>query len=170
MGDPRPGPSSLQKSDHLKFVAKSSYTVQDLDLLHKEISCKTLSDNSKIDIMQQAVAPCPEIIMSIKDKPTRSLLDSGSKVTLINESYYKENIEHWLLPSSCRYNNLHNLFSLRGVEEGHVPLSKLFKSDIKVGGQLVHHVGILVKKDKFPLIDSKGRKAKTPALLGSNLI
>ena len=41
---------------------------------------------------------------------------------------------------------------------------------LKWGGQLVHHVGILVKKDKIPLVDSKGRKAKTPALLGSNLI
>ena len=35
--------------------------------------------------MQQSVAPCPEIVMSIKGKPTRSLLDSGSEVTLINE-------------------------------------------------------------------------------------
>ena len=120
--------------------------------------------------MQQAVAPCPEIVMSIKGKPTRSLLDSGSEVTIINESYYKEHIEHWLLPSSGSYNNSHNLFSLRGIEEGHVPLSKHFKCDIEVGGQLVHHVGILVKKDKIPLVDSKGRKAKTPALLGSNLI
>ena len=42
--------------------------------------------------------------------------------------------------------------------------------DIEVEGQVVHHVGILVKKDKVPLVDSKGRKAKTPALLGSNLI
>ena len=56
------------------------------------------------------------------------------------------------------------------MEEGHVPLSKHFECDIEVGGQLVHHVGILVKKDKIPLVDSKGRKAKTPALLGSNLI
>ena len=120
--------------------------------------------------MQQAVAPCQEIVMSIKGKPTRSLLDSGSEVTLINESYYKEHIEHQLLPSSGSYNNSHNLFSLRGVEEGHVPLSKHFECDIEVGGQLVHHIGILVKKDKIPLVDSKGRKAKTPALLGSNLI
>ena len=120
--------------------------------------------------MQQAVAPCPEIVMSIKGKPTRSLLDSGSEVTLVNESYYKEHIEHRLLPSSGSYNNSHNLFSLRGVEEGHVPLSKHFECDIEVGGQLVHRVGILVKKDKIPLVDSKGRKAKTPALLGSNLI
>ena len=120
--------------------------------------------------MQQAVAPCPEIIMSIKGKPTRSLLDSGSEVTLVNESYYREYIEHRLLPSSGSYNNSHNLFSLRGVEEGHVPLSKHFECDIEVGGQLVHRVGILVKKDKISLVDSKGRKAKTPALLGSNLI
>ena len=34
----------------------------------------------------------------------------------------------------------------------------------------MHCVGILVKKNKIPLVDSKGRKAKTPALLGSNLI
>ena len=141
-----------------------------MDLLREEIACKTLSDTCKIDIMQQAVAPCPEIVMSIKGKPTRSLLDSSSEVTLVNESYYKEHIEHRLLPSSGSYNNSHNLFSLRGVEEGHVPLSKHFECDIEVGGQLVHRVGILVKKDKIPLVDSKGRKAKTPALLGSNLI
>ena len=119
--------------------------------------------------MQQAVALCPEIVMSTKGKPTRSLLDSGSEVTLINESFYKEHIEHRLLPLSGSYNNLHNLFSLRGIE-GHIPLSKHFECDIEVGGQLVHRVGILVKKDKIPLVDSKGRKAKTPALLGSNLI
>ena len=170
MGDPRPGPSLHQKPDHLKFTAKSSYTAQHLDLLREEIACKTLSDTNKIDIMQQAVALCPEIVMSIKGKPTRSLLDSGSEVTLVNKSYYKEHIEHGLLPSSGSYNNLHNLFSLWGIEEGHVPLSKHFECDIEVGGQLVHRVGILVKKDKIPLIDSKGRKARTPALLGSNLI
>ena len=55
---------------------------------------------------------------------------------------------------------------MRGIEEGHVPLSKHYECDIEVGGQIVHHVGMLVKKDKIPLVDSKGRKAKTPALLG----
>ena len=50
--------------------------------------------------MQQAVALCPGIIMSIKGKPTRSLLDSGSEVTLVNKSYYKQHIEHRLLPLS----------------------------------------------------------------------
>ena len=131
-----------------------------MDLLHEEIACKTLSDTNKIDIMQQAVALCLEIVMSIKGKPTRSLLDSGSEVTLINESYYKEHIEHWLLPSSGSYNNSHNLFSLRGIEEGHVPLSKHFECDIEVGGQLVHRVGILVKKTKSLLSIQKAKRLK----------
>ena len=86
--------------------------------------------------MQQAVAPCPEIVMSIKGKPTRSLLDSGSEVTLINESYDKEHIEHQLLPSSGSYSNSHNLFSLQGIEEGHVPFSKHLECDIEVGGTI----------------------------------
>ena len=97
--------------------------------------------------MNQAVAPCPEITMNIKGKSTKSLLDSGSQVTLVNESYYKEHIEQRLLPSSDGYNNSHNLFSLRGIEESSVPLSKHFECDIEVGGQMVHRVGILVKKD-----------------------
>ena len=62
------------------------------------------------------------------------------------------------------------MFHLKSVEEGHVSLIRHFECNIKVGGQLVHHVGILVKKDKVPLLDSKGRKAKTRAFLGSNLI
>ena len=75
-----------------------------------------------------------------------------------------------MLLSSGAYNNSHNLFSLQGIEEGNVPLSKHFECDIEVGDQVVHRVSILVKKDKVPLVDSKGRKAKTPTLLGSNLI
>ena len=48
---------------------------------------------------------------------------------------------------------------------------KHFKKCVE-SGQLctLAPVSILVKKDKIPLVDSKGRKAKTPALLGSNLI
>ena len=62
------------------------------------------------------------------------------------------------------------MFSLKGIEEGHEPLSKHFKCDIEVEGQVVHRIGIPVKKDKVLLVDSKGSKAQTPALLGSNLI
>ena len=87
--------------------------------------------------MEQAFAPCPEIFMKIKDKSTKSLLDSGSMCTLMNESYFQEYIEHCLQPSSSTYNNSHNLFHLKGVKEGHVPIVRHFKVDVEVGGQTV---------------------------------
>ena len=77
-GSDNPQPGLSQGKDHAKFVAKSHYISQDLDLLLKELSCKSISDNNKLDIMHQAVAPCPEITMTVKGKPTESLLDSGS--------------------------------------------------------------------------------------------
>ena len=88
--------------------------------------------------MHQAVALCPEITVNIKGKQTRSLLDSGSVCTLMNESYFKEHIKHHLSPSSGMYNNSHNLFNLKGVEEGHITLTRHFECDIEVGGQVVH--------------------------------
>ena len=68
------------------------------------------------------------------------------------------------------YNNSHNLFHLKIVEEGHVLLTRHFEVDVEAGGQVIHQVRIFVEKDKIPLLDSKGRKAKMPAFLTSNLI
>ena len=145
-GDPQPGPP---KMDHAKLVAKFCYTTVDLDLLLQEFSCKTISDDSKLSIMHQADTPCPEITMTIKSKPTKSLLDSRYVCTLMNKLSFKEFIEHCLLPLSGMYNNSHNLFNLKGVEEGHVPLMRHYKCDIEVRGQVVHRVGILVKNIEY---------------------
>ena len=67
-----PWPSLAQNKDRTKFVTKLQYTIQDLDLLLKELSCKSISDDNKLNIMHQAVTLCPEIIMTIKGKPTKT--------------------------------------------------------------------------------------------------
>ena len=120
--------------------------------------------------MEQAVAPCPEITMIIKGQKVRALLDMASQVTLMNESYYLQNIQHLLLTVDKDHLNAHKLFNLKGVEDRCVPLTKYFSVDIQVGGRLVHDTGILVKKDNIPLTDSKGRSTRAPAILGCNLI
>ena len=48
--------------------------------------------------MEQAVARCPEITMIIKGQKVRALLDMGSQVTLMKESYFLQNIQQ-LLPT-----------------------------------------------------------------------
>ena len=120
--------------------------------------------------MEQAVAPRPEITMIIKGQKVRALLDMGSQVTLMNESYFLQNIQQLLPTGDKDHLNAHKLFNLKGVEDGCVPLTKYFSVDIQVGGRLVHDIGILVKKDNIPLTDSKGRSTRTPAILGCNLI
>ena len=120
--------------------------------------------------MEQAVAPCPEITMIIKGQKVQALLDMGSQVTLMNESYFLQNIQQLLPTVDKDHLNAHKLFNLKGVEDGCVPLTKYFSVDIQVGGRLVHDIGVLIKKDNIPLTDSKGRSTQAPAILGCNLI
>ena len=139
-------------------------------MLRSTVTCKTLSEAERYNIMEQAVAPCPEITMSIKGHRVRALLDMGSEVTLMNESYYTHNIEALIPTVEQDQLNAHNLFNLKGVEDGCVPLTKYFAVDIQVRGRLVHDVGVLVKADTIKLTDSNGKSTRAPAILGCNLI
>ena len=94
----------------------------------------------------------------------------GSQVTLMNESYFLQNIQQLLPTVDKDHLNAHKLFNLKGVEDGCIPLTKYFSVDIQVRGRLIHNIGILIKKDNIPLTDSKGRSTRTPAILGCNLI
>ena len=76
--------------------------------------------------MEQAVALYPEITMIIKGQKVWALLDMGSQVTLMNESYFLQNIEQLILTVDKDHLNAHKLFNLKGVEDGCVPLTKYF--------------------------------------------
>ena len=146
------------------------YNDTELEMLRTTVTCKTLSETERYHIMEQAVAPCPEIIMSIKGHHIRALLDMGCEVTLMNESYYTQNVKQLIPTVEQDHLNAHNLFNLKGVEDGCVPLSKYFAVDIQVGGRLVHDIGVLVKADTLVLTDSKGKTTRAQAILGCNLI
>ena len=76
----------------------------------------------------------------------------GSQVTLMNESYFLQNIQQLLPTVDKDHLNAHKLFNLTGVEDGCVPLTKYFLVDIQIGGRLVHDIGVLIKKDNIPLV------------------
>ena len=156
--------------DPKQFLGKRVYNESELELLRTTVTCKTLTEAERFSIMEQAVALCPEITMIIKGHKVRALLDMGSQVTLMNESYFLRNIEQLILTVDKDHLNAHKLFNLKGVEDGCVPLTKYFSVDVQVGGRLVHDIGILVKKDSIAVTDSKGRTTRAPAILGCNLI
>ena len=160
----------LKIYDPKQFLSKRVYNESELDVLRTMVTCKTLTKAERYNIMEQAVALCPEITMIIKGQKVWALLDMRSQVTLMNKSYYLQNIQHLLLTVDKDHLNAHKLFNLKGVEDGCVPLTKYYSVDIQVGGRLVHDTGILIKKDNIPLTNSKGRSTRAPAILGCNLI
>ena len=107
--------------DPKQFLGKRVYNDSELELLRTTVTCKTLTESECYNIMEQAVAPCPEITMIIKGQNVRALLDMGSQVTLMNESYFLQNIQQLLLTVDKDHLNAHKLFNLKGVEDGCVP-------------------------------------------------
>ena len=56
--------------------------------LMEKISSQQVSAQVKIEVMQRAMATCPRINMGCGRKMIPSLLDSGSQVTLICQSFF----------------------------------------------------------------------------------
>ena len=65
--------------DPKQFLGKRVYNASELELLRTTVMCKTLTESEHYTIMEQAVAPCPEITMIIKGQKVRALLDMGSQ-------------------------------------------------------------------------------------------
>ena len=104
-----------------QFIPKSKYTKEDMDCLFQTVSSNTISEENKINILEQAVAPCPETKITIKDKNLNSLLDSGSMVTLMTQSYFEEHLRNSISDSTPGSVEAHQLFNLKGAGENQIP-------------------------------------------------
>ena len=120
--------------------------------------------------MEQAVAPCPEVSLKAKGTEFKALLEFISMVILMNESFFRSKLTSSITPMAGDKVNAHQLFNLKGVEDGQVPLSKYFEMDVEICGFKIPQVGFFVKKDNAPLLDLKRKSSKLPATAGCNLI
>ena len=68
--------------------------------LMEKISSQQVSAQVKIEVMQRAMATCPRINMECGRKMIPSLLDSGSQVTLICQSFFNQEILPHIKPSN----------------------------------------------------------------------
>ena len=163
--DLKPNPTSKQDP---QFILKSRYTKEDIDCLYQAVSSNSISEEEKINILEQAVAPCPETKITIKSKNPNSLLDSGSMVTLMTQSYFEEHLQNSISDTTPGSAEAHQIFTLKGAGENQIPLSKYFSCDISIRGMMIPEVGILVKTD-CQLTTSKGIKTRLPVIVGCNL-
>ena len=80
-----------------------------------------VSEQDKIDIMQQAVAKCTKSSILSKGVQIPSLLDSGSKVSLIHYSYFKEHLLPTIEAPMGEKSDAHILFNLTAANDGQLP-------------------------------------------------
>ena len=119
---------------------------------------------TKID-MQQAVAKCPKVSTSSKGVQIPSLLDSGSEVSLICQSYFKEHMLPKIETPMGEKAYAHILFNLMAVNDGQLPMKTYLELDINFLGLKELNAGFLFLEEPNGVLDRK-HQTKLPGIIG----
>ena len=122
-----------------------------------------------MEIMQHAVAKCPKVCISAHRIQIPSLLDSGSEVTLLWQSYFDQHILPKIKPATGEKANAHCLFKLTVANDGQMPIKMYIELDLTVLGLKVPKVGVLIAEEPNQVLDKK-HQTRLPGFIGLNLI
>ena len=142
-------PQTLDQSDGEKVcgrdqIDKTISESKGIGGLMEKISSQQVSAQVKIEVMQRAMATCPKINMGCGRKKIPSLLDSGSQVTLICQSFFEQEILPHIEPLDGEKAKAHQLFQLTAANDGKLPISMYVELDLNFLGIVVPKVGVLV--------------------------
>ena len=135
----------------------------------KTLSSNVVSSETKQHVLKRAVLQCPSITMEFFGLKVPSLLDSGSMVTLIRETYFNKYILPLLHGTMEELAEAHLLFWLSASNNQDMPVSKYFKADITILGFHIPSVGFLVVKDPNTVLEPQ-HSTQSPGVIGCNLI
>ena len=135
----------------------------------EKISSQQVSAQVKIEVMQRAVATCLRINMGCGRKVIPSLLDSGSQVTLIHQSFFEQGILPHIKPADGEKAEAHQLFQLTAANNGKLSISMYVELDLDFLGIVMPKVGVLITKEPNKFLETC-HKTKLPGVVGWNLI
>ena len=136
------------------------------------ISGPQTSTNSlltQFKIMKRAVAKCPKVIITIMSDNIPSLLDSGSMVSLMWQTYFNRYFRPWLGPTEGAEAEEHNLFDLKSANGGGMLLFRYVELYVEFLGLKVPRVRFLVTKNPNEVLDPE-HKTRLPSIVGWNLV
>ena len=122
-----------------------------------------------MEIMQRAVAKCPKVYISAHGIQIPSLLDSGSEVTLLWQSYFDQHILPKIKLATGEKANAHCLFKLTVANDGQMPIKMYTELDLTFLGLKVSKVGVLIAEEPNQVLDKK-HQTRLPGIIGWNLI
>ena len=116
-------------------------------------------------IYSRAIGHCPEATIKIGDVDCRCLLDSGSEVSMVTESYFRRFLE----PKGYRLIQIDTVLHLTAANGLAVPYIGYFEPDLVALDARYEGVGMLVVRDS-PNPAQRAAKELVPGLLGCNVL
>ena len=129
----------------------------------------TNSLQTQFKIMKRAVAKCPKVNVTIMGENMPSQLDSGSMVSLMQQTYFNRYFRLLLGPAEGAVAQAHNLFDLKSANGGGISLSRYIELDVEFLGLKVPKVGFLITQNPNEVLDPK-HKTQLPSIVGWNLV
>ena len=118
--------------------------------------------------MQRAVARSPKVCVSAHGIQIASLLDSGSDVMLLRQSYFEKHLLPKIQVATSEKAKAHQLFHLMVANDGQLPVNMYTELDVNFLGLKVLNVGVLIIEDPSQVLDKK-HQSKLPGIVGWNL-
>ena len=119
---------------------------------------------TKMEIMQGAVAKCPKVCISAHGIQIPSLLDSGSEVTLLQQLYFDQHILPKIKLTTGEKADAHCLFKLTVANDGQMPIKMYTKLDLTFLGLKVPKVDVLIAEEPNHMLDKK-HQTRLPGIL-----
>ena len=129
----------------------------------------TNSLQTQFKIMKRAVAKCPIVNITIMGENMPSLLDSGSMVSLMQQTYSNRYFRPQLGPAEGAVADAHNLFDLKSTNGGDIPLLKYVELDVNFLGLNVPRVRFLIIQNPKDVLDPE-HKTRLPSIVRWNLV
>ena len=156
--------------DQTKGQKKSGlHTNNDGNNLICEINNASILAETKMEIIEWAVAKCPKVCISTHGIQISSLLDCGSEVTLLWQSYFNKYIQPKIKLAMGKKANAHSLFKLTVANDGQMPIKMYIKLNLTFWGLKVLNVCKLIAEDPNQLL-GKEHQRKLPGIVHWNLI
>lgn len=118
--------------------------------------CGTASEVSRPEL-SKLVGPCPHVIVTMGGVDVNCLLDTGSMVSTVSESFFSSHFHD--VPRECSW------LQLRAANGLDIPYSGYVELDVEVLGTAIPKRGILIVKDS-----GSAPTTGAPGVLGMNII
>ena len=119
--------------------------------------------------MQHAGAKCPKVCISAHGIQIPPFLNSTSKGTLLQQSYFDKHILPKTEPATGEKANTHTFFNLSVANDGQMPIKMYTELDLTFWGLKVLNVSVLITEEPNQVLDKK-HQTRLPGIVGWNLI